>query len=440
MNHRIATGTLFAVLAVLMVEDVYADVADDLELARKFSPILILTEETGGEWGDIRVIKPEPVEIVGADSLSNLHFTAKDLGNPRTSIISDTLGINWHPQIDKDRIEANCNVDFSQNYFAFLRSNCNIYGIQNGRAVIYEGIWSRCQTRDCGLPRIPVRGLIFPGYFDYPGDTPTSWNDIYFGEGDNDGNTHMGRNFGNTAYVHIYKTTHEVYSDSITVIQYFYFYPYNHWWNNHEGDWERIHVVVDSRDAATAEVIGVEYLFHSAHLSYYKNYPYNYNDMGQTVENTGRYYPGLTSSYVFTPRHNLKLSQSTHPIVYVGAGSHGAYPTGGTYITYELSILLGLLSYDVPERMTHTGVVLSTQADDSHTNLWESYDLLVLPDSLNRTGINSVAFAERLTSSLGSHTELFKDSPGDWVVFRQIPGDFALLLLPVECLDQIYTS
>ena len=61
----------------------------------------------------------------------------------------------------------------------------------------------RCQTRDCGLPRIPIRGLISPGYFDYPGDTPTSWNDIYFGEGDNDGNIHMGRNFENTAYVHM---------------------------------------------------------------------------------------------------------------------------------------------------------------------------------------------------------------------------------------------
>ena len=41
-------------------------------LARKFAPILILTEETGGLWGDIRVTKPEPVEIAGADSAANI--------------------------------------------------------------------------------------------------------------------------------------------------------------------------------------------------------------------------------------------------------------------------------------------------------------------------------------------------------------------------------
>ena len=182
-------------------------------------------------------------------------------------------------------------------------------------------------------------------------------------------------------------TTHEAYTDSITVIQYFYFYPYNRWWNNHEGDWQRIHVVVSSRNSATAEVIGMEYLFHGAHVSYYKDYPYNYNELGQIVENTGQYYPDLTTSFVFKPRENLKLSQGTHPIVYVGAGSHAAYPTGGNYIAYEFAPL-GVQLYSTPERMTHTGFVLSTQADNSHNDLWESYDLVLLPDSLRHTAIN----------------------------------------------------
>ena len=52
-------------LASLRVAETYATPESDLRLAQKFSPILILTEETGDEWGDIRVIKPEPVEIVG---------------------------------------------------------------------------------------------------------------------------------------------------------------------------------------------------------------------------------------------------------------------------------------------------------------------------------------------------------------------------------------
>ena len=121
------------------------------------------------------------------------------------------------------------------------------------------------------------------------------WNDTYFGEGSRVDNEYMGSKFANTAYAHIYNTTHEVYTDAITVIQYFYFYPYNHWWNNHEGDWQRVQVVVSSQDPAPAEVIGVELLFHGAHLAYYKDYPYEYNDLGQPATNTGQYYPGLTS-------------------------------------------------------------------------------------------------------------------------------------------------
>ena len=54
--------TLFA---LLIVEEGYAS---DLELTRKFSPILVLTEDTGDSWGDIRVTKPEPVEMVNAQS------------------------------------------------------------------------------------------------------------------------------------------------------------------------------------------------------------------------------------------------------------------------------------------------------------------------------------------------------------------------------------
>ena len=71
-------------------------------------------------------------------------------------------------------------------------------------------------------------------YFDYPGETATVWNDTYFGEGDEDDNKYMGNKFPNTAYVHIYERTiiaYQAQHDPVTVIQYFYFYPYNDWWN-----------------------------------------------------------------------------------------------------------------------------------------------------------------------------------------------------------------
>ena len=56
MKLILIISTLFA---VLMVEETYAaDAASDSILARKFSPILILTEETVGEYGGPR--RPGP--------------------------------------------------------------------------------------------------------------------------------------------------------------------------------------------------------------------------------------------------------------------------------------------------------------------------------------------------------------------------------------------
>ena len=195
------------------------------------------------------------------------------------------------------------------------------------------------------------------------------WDSVYFGKGDYTNSAYKGDNFDNTAYVHIYKTTHNAYADSITVIQYFYFYPYNHWWNNHEGDWQKINVVVSSSDPSNATVLGVEYFFHNAHLSYYNNYTREIH-LGENIK-----MPGLTSSFVFDPQRNIKLSQDTHPIIYVGAGSHAAYPTGGSWHIFDKTLLP-----DKWENMTHTGLLLRTQIDNSNRSLQENYDLVLLPE------------------------------------------------------------
>ena len=100
--------------------------------------------------------------------------------------------------------------------------------------------------------------------------------------------------------------------------------------------------------------------------------------LGQTVDDSGRTYPDLTSGFVFNPRRNIKLSQGTHPVIYVGAGSHASFPTGGRIRIYDKDILEE--GIEVHESMSHTGLVLSTLADESHRGLWESYDLVVLPE------------------------------------------------------------
>lgn len=61
------------ILAVIVVsylmgiKEAGTDTGSDLALASKFPPILVLTQDTGNRWEDIRVTKPEPVRTVFAD-------------------------------------------------------------------------------------------------------------------------------------------------------------------------------------------------------------------------------------------------------------------------------------------------------------------------------------------------------------------------------------
>ena len=108
-------------LALLRVAETYANPESDLLLAHKFSPILILTEETGDEWGDIRVIKPEPVEIVGADSAKNLWFEITGEKKSGTSTNTVTFRkVTWQSFSTWEPSLTIPNVNFSTNQFAFL--------------------------------------------------------------------------------------------------------------------------------------------------------------------------------------------------------------------------------------------------------------------------------------------------------------------------------
>ena len=340
MLFMIAVLTLFTGLIIV---DSEADTVSDSLLAKMFSPILILTEETGHRWGDIIVSKPEPVEIMGAMSADNIWFELSTLdGRP---IASDRLSrLIESGVIDTSDIKRNQSywfpapqkVDLLRNKFAFFTSTVPLRSYVVSKGSLEPGIY------------------LVEMYLNYPYTTPEKWNDTYEGSG-----PYAGANFPNTAYVHTYKRRVATYTDSVTVIQYKYFYPYNHWWDNHEGDWQGIDVVVSSSDPSTATLLGVEYRFHGAWLNYYK-------DWGSK--------PGLTTNFVFEPRTEIRLIQDTHPVVYVGAGSHAAYPIGGEIQIYWIEDEGGY------EYMTHTGKVLSTQADYSDTSLWEPYELKLLPE------------------------------------------------------------
>ena len=332
----------------IIIDEATADPDSDLELAHRFSPILILTEDTDGLYP---VMRPEPVQIVGADSARSLRFEI--VGEDETGLF-DSYTItyfnepiesleNWTPPL------VFPDVSFSMNRFAFLQ---RLYR-HNARA---------------SLPESPPETLEYTirPFFDYPGDDPTTWRNTYEGMG-----PRAGRHFKNTAYVRVFdRDGWAGHRSDVTVLKYFYFYPYNAWKNNHEGDWPRVHVVVSSREADNATVLGVEYLAHGVHVSYYKDYaekieiPSGVGGGGATLLVSA---PDITSEFSFDPRREIRLAQDTHPIIYVGAGSHGSYPTGGSYRFFDKDITFkGIrIGYQIYKRVTHTGVVLRTQIDNS---------------------------------------------------------------------------
>ena len=396
MKHWMIAVTWFV---LLLVGNAYESLASDLDLTRKCSPILILPEDTAGEYS---VLKPEPVEIVGADSSSNLWFEAFRLGADKAGDYQITA--NWVPSLAPFIEEWHPGVELQNNKFAFLD-----HGEDEER--IYPSLG--------GILGLPGNHLIKNAHFDYPGKTPAVWDSVYFGKGRFANNANKGNNFPNTAYAHVYKTTHETYTDSITVIQYFYFYPYNDWHNNHEGDWPQVRVIVNTRNPNDENfaVLGVEYTFHGAHFSYYEDYNSK---------------PDITSNFVFNPREEIKLIQDTHPVVYVAPGSHGLYPTGGRFRAYRLGLdnAPGSEVIENWENMSHTGLVLSTMADDSNSEIWELYNIKLLP--VPNPDLDNMGLADTL-SWLGANVrwgtpEVSSPLTGSFVGERIPSGSLSLRL------------
>ena len=112
MKLLLVIGILFAVLMATATDA--ADAASDSLLARMFSPILILTEDTGGKYGDIRVIQPEPVDIVSAQFADSIRF---DVYNNRGQKLGS---YDWRSLDNWDPLLIPLSIDFSQNRFAFL--------------------------------------------------------------------------------------------------------------------------------------------------------------------------------------------------------------------------------------------------------------------------------------------------------------------------------
>jgi hypothetical protein len=99
---------------------------------------------------------------------------------------------------------------------------------------------------------------------------------------------------------------HVAHDRGYEVLQYWFLYPYNDWashggHNDHEGDWEVIYVFLDGEDQAR-------------HVAYSKH---------------------VTIPLLYGPSTavwaDVEKIEGTHPVVYVGCGSHASYPTRGNH-------------------------------------------------------------------------------------------------------------
>ena len=105
-----------------------------------------------------------------------------------------------------------------------------------------------------------------------------------------------------TAYAHI--ATDPEYPGKLA-LQYWFFYPFNHWNNSHEGDWEMIQLDFDARDAQEALSKQPNEVGYSSH------------------EGAERAAWGDSK---------LEVIDGTHPVVYPGAGSHANKFTAALYL------------------------------------------------------------------------------------------------------------
>lgn len=268
---------LFVVALVMLIVPVLA-LADDFDgngiddglevlLARKFCPSFKLHDD--------RFVEPEPVEIMSA---TGGPLTGADLWCSFFSLTSqEWLTVNGGENL------------FSQPYnYVFDLEGDPIENRADGLQFVavseYQDILS-CPGPGCMT-------YLHLQYGAWAEETPDDWFAEYlFGSSD----SLRGSQFPPTVYAHLYLDGGQC------VIQYWMFYPFNDFINDHEGDWEHINVVLSNASIEGGSVEAVDYHFHHFHASVEGDY------LGK-----------------------LHWADGSHPVVYVG-GHGGLDPMGPWY-------------------------------------------------------------------------------------------------------------
>jgi len=218
-------------------------------------------------------------------------------------------------------------------------------------------------------------------WIDMPGTDPKSWKNHWRNE--------FSRRL-RSEYRDLMKTYVHPFLEDVTeadgtpgvrlILQYWFFYPYNDGGNNHEGDWEHIHVIVSPRSQVTRaglseedmlrlldgewlEATGgdqlvmkrVEYYFHSKVASFEFGMPNAYAPRAEWQHQADSMGVEVSGDEVFRKyirhmawRDAAETEINTHPVGYIGADnkgldqllsapggtnrdSHGTYPMPGLF-------------------------------------------------------------------------------------------------------------
>lgn len=277
-------------------------------IAVKFCPALVL------DAGDNHV-SPEPVEIMGPLWATMLYYPTG--GQYSGELITGVAGGAYdYSQYDSWEDAANQPFGFSQGDYG-----C---GFRNTLTMFWH--WDYAGTgaapgggndRDCTTPISPA---------DY--DQPLGWHHAY-ANGRAAYVTPTGATAPALKPANQYPTTtycHQFKADGKFVLQYWFFYPFNDWVSDHEGDWEHVNVIVTSDDPTTAQLLKVVYYFHHRYVVTTKNQlqdPVNYYYRVVDTSHPVVFVGGFSSKTIFTGEHGS------------GYGSHGCYPAVGHWSNVE---------------------------------------------------------------------------------------------------------
>jgi hypothetical protein len=251
-------------------------------LVDRYSPTLQLHNPT--EW-----IAPEPVEYLGVDK-EDLWFVLYNIKGQAVKDYSIQDEALFNPPVRYFHEWMN---HPNPNY-SFLKGDGYSYtGRPPGKA--YGRYWLRF-------------------HYNYAGgaNSPSRWISTY--------ETERQQNaFAHTIYAHVFWLNDQ------PVIQYWFYYPYNDGYNNHEGDWEHINVRLNidrTNPSSSLSIEAIDFYFHYKVIT-------------------------LTSGYT--------TEDSTHPVVYVGgscasidwpATCEPGNTTGGSYPWPGIWYNVGPFGYD----------------------------------------------------------------------------------------------